>query len=176
MEIPAIKSAALMSYTRFDDAYRHGYLSELGAWISREVEAYSRLPFPILRDSEDIAWGQHWAERINHSLDAVTFLIPILTPSFFSSPFCREELERFLQREAQLGRNDLILPVYFITIPALEKPDLRAHDPLIQTIDARQRIDWRDLRFESFDSPQVRRTLAQMAIQIAHVLHSSVRE
>lgn len=176
MEIPAIKPAALMSYTRFDDDQTGRYLSELGAWISREVEAYTGLPFPIFRDTQDIAWGQHWEQRISDSLDAVTFLIPILTPGFFKSQWCREELERFLQREAQLGRNDLILPVYFIHIPALEKLDLRERDPLMQTIAARQRTDWRDLRFESFDSPQVRRTLARMAEQIADALDSSMRE
>jgi hypothetical protein len=176
MEISAIKPAALMSYTRFDDEYRHGYLSELGARISREVQLQTGQPFPIFRDTQDIAWGQHWAERISNSLDAVTFLIPILTPGFFKSQWCREELERFLQREAQLGRNDLILPVYFIHIPALEKPDLRERDPLMQTIAARQRIDWRDLRFESFDSPRVRHMLARMAEQIADALDSSMRE
>ena len=45
-------------------------------------------------------------------------LIPILTPSFFNSEPCRAELEQFLEREKELGRNDLVLPLYYIDHPA----------------------------------------------------------
>jgi hypothetical protein len=33
----------------------------------------------------------------------VTLLIPIITPAFFHSPACREELTRFLERERSLN-------------------------------------------------------------------------
>ena len=58
--------------------------------------------------------GKQWQERIDESFDAVIFLVPILTPSFFKSEACRNELERFLDREKQLNRYDLILPVYYV--------------------------------------------------------------
>ncbi len=56
-------------------------------------------------------------------LGAVTFLIPILTPSFFKSDYCRGEVEKFLDREKQLDRNDLILPIYYFDTPLLNDPD-----------------------------------------------------
>jgi F-box protein 11 len=176
MKIPAIKPAALMSYTRSDDEHHSSYLSELGAWVGKEVQAYTGIPFPIFRDKEDIAWGQSWPERINHLGDMPTFFIPILTPSFFASEFCRYELETFLQREQRLGRSDLVLPVYFIRVPALENADLRADDPLAQTLAARQRIDWRKLRFEPFSAPSVRRALEQIAERIAAVIETLPNE
>lgn len=65
--------------------------------------------FAIFQDRNDIAWGQNWQARIDQTLDAVTLLIPILTPSFFASPACRQEVTRFVERERTLDRNDLIL-------------------------------------------------------------------
>ncbi|MFP4439637.1 MAG: tetratricopeptide repeat protein [Chloroflexaceae bacterium] len=79
-------------------------------------------------------------------------------------------MEQFLARAARLGRSDLILPVYYISVPALENPTRRVNDPLAQTPAAHQRMDWRELRFERFDSPRVRRMLAQMSEQIATAL------
>lgn len=161
---------ALMSYTRVDDQNTDGYLTTFCEKLSGEVYLHTGQPFHIFQDIKDIAWGQPFEQRIDTALATITFFIPILTPSFFRSAFCRSELEKFLRREAALGRGDLILPVYYINVPALEKPALRAKDPLAQTIAARQRMDWRELRFEGFDSPRVRRMLAQMAEQIATAL------
>jgi formylglycine-generating enzyme required for sulfatase activity len=158
---------ALMSYTRFDDQHNGARLTDFRTRLSGEVRAYTGRPFHIFQDTEDIKWGEQFAERIDEALAAITFFIPILTPSFFNSTFCRYELEEFLAREQELGRSDLVLPVYYIEVAALEDKHLRNDDPLAQTLAARQRVDWRELRFESFDAPQVRRTLAQMAQQIA---------
>src|SRR5262249_30687721 len=104
------------------------------------------------------------------SLDAATFLIPVITPAFFKSPYCRGELERFLKRESDLGRTDLILPVYYVECSVLSDKAKREQDPLAQTIWARQNADWRELRFEPFTSPEVGKRLAAMARQIVAAL------
>ena len=44
-------------------------------------------------------------------------MIPILTPSYFNSPACRNELEAFLNLERRSGRQDRILPLYFAADP-----------------------------------------------------------
>src|SRR5262245_27655205 len=100
---------AFMSYVRFDDEHENGRLTEFCKRLSGEVRVQMGEKFQIFQDRNDITWGQQWQERIDESLDAVTFLIPILTPGFFKSVACRAELERFLQREKRLKRNDLIL-------------------------------------------------------------------
>src|SRR4029077_1089262 len=111
--------AAFMSYVRFDDEHEDGRLTEFRQRLSGEVRLQTGSDFRIFQDRKDIAWGQQWQERIDESLDAVTFLVPILTPSFFKSEACRGELERFLDREKQLKRNDLILPVYYVNCAVL---------------------------------------------------------
>jgi formylglycine-generating enzyme required for sulfatase activity len=163
---------ALISYTRNDDEHHKGYLTTFREQLSGEVQVYTGRPFRIFQDIEEIKWGQPFEERIDAALAEITFFIPILTPSFFNSEFCRYELERFLQREQQLGRNDLVLPVYFIRVPGLESAALRTDDPLMQTLAARQYIDWRKLRRRSFDLPEVGDKLAEMAEHIADALHA----
>jgi DNA-directed RNA polymerase specialized sigma24 family protein len=161
---------AFMSYASNDDKHDGGNLTRFRERLSGEVQMQMGEEFVIFQDRKHILWGQNWKERIEESLDAVTFLIPIITPSFFNSSYCREELQRFLERERKLNRSDLILPVYYVSCPLLDDQSKRATSEMAHVIATRQCADWRDLRFESFDSPQVTRTLAQVAIQIRDAL------
>ncbi|HEV2706474.1 MAG TPA: right-handed parallel beta-helix repeat-containing protein [Pyrinomonadaceae bacterium] len=161
---------AFMSYVRFDDEHENGRLTQFRTRLSGEVRMQTGDDFAIFQDRNDIQWGQNWKQRIEESLDSVTFLIPIITPNFFNSPACREELEKFLERERVLKRNDLILPVYYVGSKVLDEESKRAQDKLAQEIAKHQYADWRELRFEPFTSPQVGKTLAQLAIQIRDAL------
>jgi parallel beta-helix repeat protein len=93
----------------------------------------------------------------------VTLLLVIITPGFFRSPACRAEVTRFLEREQEQGRQDLILPVYYISAREMDDPVVRAGDELAGVLASRQYADWRDLRFEAFTSPPVRKAIAQLA-------------
>ena len=155
--------AAFLSYARVDDEYEDELVSQLRKRLSGAVRAQTGEVFPIFQDREDIQWGQHWRQRIEEALDAVTFLIPIMTPSFFKSSACREEVTRFLQREQQLGRQDLILPVYYISTPELDDPQRRETDELARVLASRQFADWRELRYEPFTSPVMRKALDHFA-------------
>jgi F-box protein 11 len=160
--------AAFLSYVHDDDKY--GHITKLRERLEDEVRMVVGVEFPIFQDRKDIQWGQNWKTRLEESIDEVTFLIPVITPSFFNSPHCRTELQRFLEREQKLGRSDLILPVYFIDAPLLNDEELRAEDELAQTIASRQYADWRELRFEPFTNPQVGKTLERLARQIRDAL------
>ncbi|WP_417912933.1 right-handed parallel beta-helix repeat-containing protein [Candidatus Electronema sp. TJ] len=167
---------AFMSYVNEDNRHDNGWMTQFRERLSGEVRMHTGEPFDIFQDRKDIAWGQQWQERINQSLDAVTFLIPILTPAFFKSAACRDELERFLKREETLGRGDLILPVYYVNCPVLQDKVKREQDELAQVIAARQYADWRDLRFEEFTSLQCRKGFAKLAQQIATALEQRQEE
>ena len=161
---------AFLSYVRLDDQHEKGRLTELCERLCGELRIQTGEEFRIFQDQDDIEWGQQWQQRLDESLDAVTFLIPIITPGFFKSPSCRGELERFLDREKRLNRNDLILPVYYVTSKVLDDPVKRKTDSLAEVIAARQRSDWREFRFEPFASPLVGRMIEQMAKQIVAAL------
>lgn len=161
---------AFMSYVRLDDQHENGRLSDFRERLGGEVRIQTGDAFEIFQDRNDIAWGQQWKQRIEDALDAVTFLVPVITPAFFKSPSCRMELERFLHREQMLGRNDLVLPVYYIDCPVLSSESLREQDLLVKTLAARQYADWRELRFEVFSSPEVGKRIASIARQIVAAL------
>src|SRR5437667_2715953 len=118
------KPIGFLSYVREDDLYEQGRITETGKLLSGEVRLQSGDPFPIFQDI-DIDWGQQWMERIEESIDSVTFLIPIITPGFFKSDVCRSEYLQFIDREKRLNRNDLILPVYYIDCPILNDKEKR---------------------------------------------------
>ena len=162
-----------MSYVRFDDQHENGRLTEFRNRLSGEIRMQTGEDFSIFQDRNDIQWGQNWKERIEDSIDEVTFLIAIITPSFFNSPACRDELERFLAREKKLNRSDLILPVYYVSSPVFDEEPKRAKDKLAQEVAKHQFADWRELRFEPFTSPQVGKTLAQLAVQIRKALENA---
>ena len=127
--------------------------------------------FEIFQDVKDIQLGQSATARIETALDEVTFLIPILTPSFFNSDACRDEVLRFLEQERRLGRNDLILPVYYVNHPPFNSQEAREGDQVAIAMAAHQWIDWRELRHESSTSAAVARMLESMAIQIRDALN-----
>jgi F-box protein 11 len=155
--------AAFMSYVRFNDQHDDGLLSQFRERLGAEVRAQTGEEFAIFQDRNDVAWGQNWQQRIDEALDAVTLLLVIVTPSLFRSPACRSEVARFLEREQELGRTDLILPVYYISAQELDDPELRASDEMARVLHSRQYADWRELRFEPFTSPVVRKATAQLA-------------
>ena len=134
--------------------------------LSDAVREVTGEPFEIFQDVGGIGIGEHWPGKLDQMLDEARFFIPIVTPSYFTSKPCREELEKFLRAEAERERNDLVLPIYYIESEVMEDDDLRAADPLAKTLHERHRQDWRELRFEPFEAANVRRALERLAREI----------
>ena len=63
-----------------------------------------------------------------------------------------------MEHEKSLGRDDLILPIYFVTAPVLERQDLLKDDALASEIASRQRFDWRVQADLPANDPQMRRS------------------
>lgn len=165
------KPAAFLSYDHLDDKY--GQISQFRKRLADEVCIQTGEDFPIFQDHDDIQWGDSWKKRIEESLDDVTFFIPIVTPSFFKSEYCRAELRQFLEREKRLNRRDLVFPVYYVSTPLLDDSEKKNGDELAREIANRQYADWRDLRFEPFDSPAVGKELERLAAQIRCALEGA---
>ena len=154
---------AFLSYTRFDDQHEGGAISEFRNRLASAVRAVTGEPFEIFQDVDGIGLGQHWPSKLDELLNESRFFIPILTPNYFRSKACRDELEKFLKAENDKGHNDLVLPIYYIRCRVLEDPVMREGDALAATLHERQREDWRERRFLSFVDPEVRRSLEALA-------------
>jgi hypothetical protein len=133
-EAAVAEPQAFLSYTRIDDQFHGGAITALREQLELGVRVVSGRPFEIFQDIEGIAFGQHWPSRLEEALKQARFLIPIVTPSFFASPACREELAKFLRLERAAGRSDLILPIYYLEAAVLGDAALRAAGRTLFTI------------------------------------------
>ena len=167
------KARAFLSYTRFDD--RRGRITDFCRELSEAVEEISGEPFEIFQDVEGIGIGEHWPDKLDDMLKQARFFIPIITPKFFRSAPCRDELTKFLGQEQKVGRRDLVLPIYWIACPVLEEGHLKAKDQLAEEIDERQRWDWRALLFEDLTAKACRQELHALSTQIERARRNVLR-
>ncbi|MEM9628987.1 MAG: SUMF1/EgtB/PvdO family nonheme iron enzyme [Pseudomonadota bacterium] len=175
MAIDPDKPHAFLSYTRFDDDYLEGGITWLREALEKAVQARTGEPFQIFQDVEDIQLGDRWEKKLDQALAEAQLFIPILTPSFFKSDFCRREAQSFLDYEARAGRDDLILPLYLIEAPALKLPAVRAADDLARQLSERQHADWRSLDVK-LHHPDTRHLIAEPIAALATAIARAVSQ
>ena len=156
-----------LSYASRDE--KSGDLKQFRSRLKAELEVITGDEVPVLHQTHDKEWERRWREWFDTKSRVPAAFIPIITPSYFRSEQCRDELNRFMKREREWGRTDLIFPVYYVTSVELEQ-GTEQQDSLVTTIRSRQYIDWRNLRFEEFKSPSALRTLSLLAVQIRDAL------
>ncbi|EFO80868.1 Tetratricopeptide TPR_2 repeat protein [Oscillochloris trichoides DG-6] len=157
-----------MSYNRFDDEFEAGAITRLRAELARTLQFLSGETITIFQDTDAIRLGQNIQQRVDNALARALLFIPIITPGYLKSAACRVELQAFLQREQQLGRNDLILPIAYQRVVRFDA--LVASDPLLAHLSQRLMLDWQQLRGLPFTEPRVRSELERVAEQIISLL------
>jgi tetratricopeptide (TPR) repeat protein len=161
------------SYSREDDTDSFGRLSALRGRIQAELRGQlGRTPktFRLWQDKEAIPSGTLWESEIKNAVSQAVFFIPIITPTVVASRYCRFELEAFLEREASLGRDDLIFPILYIDVPGLEDGIEFESDRVLSLIARRQYVDWREFRYLEVDSTEVRREVGRFCTDIRNAL------
>jgi len=161
------------SYSRDDDRDSRGRLSKLRDAIQRELGSQlgaDRKHFRIWQDKEAIALGTLWESKIKDGIDKSLFFIPIVTPRAVGSRHCKVEFESFIERERALGRDDLVFPVLYIAVPALEAEEEWRSDPVLSIIGTRQYVDWRDYRFIDVDNSAFSQEIAGFCDKIVKAL------
>ncbi|WP_448032394.1 TIR domain-containing protein [Bradyrhizobium liaoningense] len=162
---------AFLSYTRLDDEFFGGAITSLRKLIELGVQVIAgQKNFKIYQDVDGLEFGQQWQKGLDQAIASARFLVPVVTPLFFQSEACREELKKFIAHESEQGRDDLILPIYFVTVPALEKKELLRDDPLAGLIASRQRYDWRSKADLPINDPQVKAAVRQLSEKIGVAL------
>jgi hypothetical protein len=168
------------SYAREDDADSRGALSALRDRIQRELRAQlgrtlntslpSRKTLRLWQDREALAYGGDWERQINDAIQQSVFFIPIVTPTAAESPFCRSELQSFLAGETAMDRNDLVFPILYMNVRALDDSVRCQNDPFLSVVAKRQFLDWRDFRHLHLGSPDVGRAIERFCATITDVL------
>jgi TIR domain len=171
-ELPEL--VGFFSYSREDDEAFKGTLSALRDSIHRELSAQlgrSKTTFRLWQDQAAIAPGKLWESEINAAVDQAVFFIPIVTPRAVNSKYCKFEFGAFLAREKELGRNDLVFPILYISVPALENEAKWRDDPVLSTIALRQYVDWRALRHLDVQTTAVREQIERLCSKIVEALN-----
>jgi hypothetical protein len=161
------------SYSREDDQGSRGALSALRDAIQSELSAQlgrSHADFRVWQDKAAIPLGTLWENQIREAINQSAFFVPIVTPRALRSQHCAFEFESFLAREAELGRDDLVFPILYIPVPALEDEKLWRQDPVLKIVGTRQYLDWRDLRHQEHNSPEVRQKVERFCRNISNAL------
>ncbi len=158
------------SYSRDDDATFRGALSALREAIEGELSAQlgrSSRNFQIWQDRADIPYGDEWQKQIKLGIGKSAFFIPIITPRVVNSDNCELEFTSFLAREKELGRDDLIFPILYISVPELEDDAGPSNDPVVAIVRARQWFDFREQRYRDPRSGAVAEQISRFCSQIA---------
>jgi len=171
VDIPEV--IGFFSYSREDDEAFEGTLSALRDGIQRELSAQlgrSKTNFRVWQDQQAIAPGQLWESEIKVAVEQAVFFIPIVTPRAVNSHHCKFEFEAFLSREQALGRADLVFPILYIGVPALENEALWRQDPVLAIIGVRQYVDWRPLRHLDVRTTAVREAIERFCSKVVEAL------
>ena len=163
---------AFLSYARRDDRFHGGAITALREQLELGVQVVTGGDFTIFQDIDGIAFGEHWPTRLEEALRQARFMIPIITPTFFASEPCRQELTKFLAYEAAASRQDLILPIHFVSIRDLDRR--KAADPLVRAITERQWHPWLDYADLPLSDPRLRPAVRQLAERIAERIDATV--
>jgi flagellar biosynthesis GTPase FlhF len=162
--------AGFFSYSRRDDEDSDRSLSDLRRQIHRELRTQLGRELKLWQDTEAIPGGTEWEREIKQAIARSVFFIPIVTPSSVASSQCRLEFDAFLAREGALGRDNLIFPLLYVRVPALESEELWREDPVLAVIGRRQYFDWKKFRHRSFTEAETKETIEQFCRDIVESL------
>jgi hypothetical protein len=164
------------SYSREDDQGSNGALSALREAIQDELSAQlgrTHEDFRIWQDKSAISLGTLWEKQITQGINQSVFFIPIITPRVLRSHHCGFEFRAFLQREAELGRDDLVFPILYISVPELRDERLWRQDPVLTIVGTRQYLDWQSMRHREARSFEVQEKLEWYCRGITNALHKT---
>jgi hypothetical protein len=162
-----IETAAFWSYVQSDDEADQGRITGLASHLRSMFRVRTAEELDLFLDRESIEWGTEWSERIEDAIAGTTFFIPMITPSYFKSSACRKELMKFTREASRLGLDQLLLPIYWVTVDELHEDPEESSDEAIRLVASHQWQDLRDVRLEDEKSAEYRKAVDLLASEIA---------
>lgn len=156
-----------LSYTRKKDLFHKVSLFR----DHLEAELDSRSPGAVVfQDKKNIEAGQHFPEVIEEELNRSDVLLALVSPAWLKSEWCRREFSLFTNSATDEDRLHRILPVLWVETPDL---DGRSLDLVNRTIARINYSDWRDVRYENWDSAALQRQIGQLADSVVSMAGST---
>lgn len=160
---------AFMSYSHKNDLHDGGYLSRFRGRLEGEIGVQMGGNFQIFQDRTHFEPGFRWDQSIWDLLSQSTFFLPIITPDYYESDWCRKEFEYFWRKERLTGRGPLIYPVYYIPCSQISEHARFDSDSMEYLIAKYPYADWRLLRHSDLRTIRVKRRLEEVAKLVANM-------
>ena len=109
---------AFLSYKRHD--VKKETVAELRSRIEQKVGNQLGRSATIFQDAMHIRPGQVWQDEIDHALEECPCLIAFITPAYMESDGCVDEFLKFVDLHSNEQHAALVIPIYYIEVPAIE--------------------------------------------------------
>jgi hypothetical protein len=160
-------AAAFWSYAHADDDGDHYRVRSLAAHLETQFRlATGGDELDLFIDRTSLQWGDEWKSRIEGAIAGTTFFIAIITPSYFQSQECRDELLAFAREAEKLELQKLLMAVYWRTVPELDDDPKNSPDAAIRLVDRYQYADLREARLEDEQTSIFRKAVDKLAEEL----------
>ena len=161
-----VAAQAFFSYAHGDNEREGGRVLRLAELIGNEFETLTGTSISIFTDNAEIKWGHDFRAKLDEALQATTFFIPVLTPTYFLREECRKEMTRFVTSAQALGLEELLLSIRYSDVTDLREGS--ADD--LKDIAARMQYEsWGDLRLEDETSSEYRKAINRLAKRLVEL-------
>ncbi|HXM40547.1 MAG TPA: AAA family ATPase [Bryobacteraceae bacterium] len=154
-----IRPIVCLSYAYPDN--KDLFVNQFADRLGQELQVQFGEPINVIWDTHRLHPDAKWSEGAEKWLQNASFLVPILSPSYFKSDLCRKEFEVFLDREQRTGRT-LIFPVRFVATGAHEDSAAQEWPTWVQGLRRHKFVDLRLYRF-NLDSKEALRVVSFLA-------------
>lgn len=155
--------ALFWSYAHADDKSDQGRIVSLAEDVRTEFATVTGVEVDLFVDRKSIEWGDDWRARIDDSLGASSFLIPVLTPRYFQRPECRREFTDFHGQAESRGYGKLILPLLYLEVEDFETG---SKDEVVALAARSQYYNWSPYRLADTTSERYRTAVNEIVLQL----------
>ena len=119
----------------YDLFVSYSTLDDQGQWVARLLATIADLH--RVNSAEDLTCfyapdriqaGQDWETQLIKSIPVSRLFLACLSPEYFASEWCRREWQLYIEQEPHRGLSAAdsggILPIYFLTVPGMDKKDV----------------------------------------------------
>jgi hypothetical protein len=157
-----------LSYTRRKDQF--SAVSDFAKHFATEL-AMRAPECTLFHDMSSIQEGQHFPELLEAEVASSRVFVPLLSPAWYASDWCRREFEIFTSRGTNDERLRSILPVLWVKTP---QPAGSTNDNAALILANIHHFDWTDLRYGDWNSAENRKQVGKLADRAVALLQQEI--
>ncbi|GAA2220657.1 hypothetical protein GCM10009850_122520 [Nonomuraea monospora] len=166
----ALEVSVFASYAQIDDAATYQRISRIVADIKTTLTSQTGSAVNVFKDTESIAAGENWRDRIRLGLSSSTILLAFVSLAYLKSAPCRQEFREFLGFLIANSETRLIIPLIYADF---DRVDARSQeDDIWEEIKKLQVIKMAHMRATDPGSSEWLSTIQQISDRIEDVLVS----